>query len=95
MTSLSRTIRIGTATFAIAVATAAFPAAAAAQPSSDQPDEPTTADAAPGAETEEGGAIVVTGSRIRRDPLDQDQPVVFVDRQDIDRTGLTSTAEVL
>ncbi|HEV2865617.1 MAG TPA: TonB-dependent receptor, partial [Allosphingosinicella sp.] len=47
------------------------------------------------AETEEGGAIVVTGSRIRRDPLDQDQPVVFVDRQDIDRTGLTSTAEVL
>ena len=40
-------------------------------------------------------SIVVTGSRIRRDPLDQDQPVVFVDRADIDRTGLTSTAEVL
>ena len=39
--------------------------------------------------------IVVTGSRIRRDPLDQDQPVIFVDRADIDRTGLTSTAEVL
>ena len=40
-------------------------------------------------------AIVVTGSRIRRDPLDQDNPVVFVDRDDIDRTGLTSVAEVL
>ena len=39
--------------------------------------------------------IVVTGSRIRRDPLDQDQPVTFVDRADIDRTGLTSTADVL
>ena len=40
-------------------------------------------------------AIVVTGSRIRRDPLDQDNPVVFVDRDAIDRTGLTSVAEVL
>ena len=39
--------------------------------------------------------VVVTGSRIRRDPLDQNQPVVFVDRADIDRTGLTSTADVL
>jgi len=39
--------------------------------------------------------IVVTGSRIRRDPLDQEQPVVFVDREDLDRTGLTSAAEIL
>ena len=39
--------------------------------------------------------IIVTGSRIRRDPLDQDQPVVFVDRTDIDRTGLTSAADIL
>ncbi len=95
MISLSRRMRFGAATFAIAVATAALPVAAHAQPSSDQPDEPVTSDAGPGAETEEGEAILVTGSRIRRDPLDQDQPVVFVDREDIDRTGLTSTAEVL
>ncbi|HWT12795.1 MAG TPA: TonB-dependent receptor, partial [Allosphingosinicella sp.] len=94
MTSLSRNIRIGAATFAIAVASLAMPAAALAQPSSDQPDEPIVGDAGPAA-TEDDQAILVTGSRIRRDPLDQDQPVVFVDRQDIDRTGLVSTAEVL
>lgn len=47
--------------------------------------------------TASGGeeAIVITGSRIRRDPLDQNQPVVFVDRTDIDRTGLNSAADVL
>jgi iron complex outermembrane receptor protein len=39
--------------------------------------------------------IVVTGSRIRRDPLDQDQPIVFVDQEDIARTGLSSAADVL
>lgn len=40
-------------------------------------------------------AIVVTGSRIRRDPLSQDAPIVFVDKSDIERTGLTSVADVL
>ena len=93
MSILSRTIRVGTAPFAIAVATAGFSVPAVAQPSTVQPDEPpaeASTQAAPGEQ-----AILVTGSRIRRDPLDQDQPVVFVDRQDIDRTGLVSTAEVL
>jgi iron complex outermembrane receptor protein len=94
MTRLSRTIRIGTASMAIAVAIGTH-STALAQPTTDQPDPPIQEDAAPGAETEEGQAIVVTGSRIRRDPLDQEQPVVFVDRQDLDRTGLTSTAEAL
>ncbi|MGE0740498.1 MAG: TonB-dependent receptor [Hyphomonadaceae bacterium] len=39
--------------------------------------------------------IVVTGSRIRTDPLAQDQPVTFVGDEDIARTGLSSTADVL
>jgi iron complex outermembrane receptor protein len=46
-------------------------------------------------ETESGGDIIVTGSRIRRDPLDQDSPVVTVDQSAIQRTGLSSVADVL
>jgi iron complex outermembrane recepter protein len=40
-------------------------------------------------------SIIVTGSRIRRDPLTLDAPVTFVDRTTIDRTGLSSIADVL
>ena len=75
-------LRASTAIAAVALSISFAPAPAAAQ---DTP-APAAANDAP---------IVVTGSRIRRDPLDQDQPVVFVDRADIDRTGLSSTAEVL
>lgn len=53
---------------------------------------------AEGASTGEGSdmdAIIVTGSRIRRDPLDQDKPVVTVDQEAIARTGLSSIADVL
>lgn len=39
--------------------------------------------------------IVVTGSRIRRDPLSQDSPIVFVDQEDIAKTGLNSVNDVL
>jgi iron complex outermembrane receptor protein len=39
--------------------------------------------------------IVVTGSRIRRDPLSLDAPVVFVDQADIAKTGLNSVNDVL
>jgi iron complex outermembrane receptor protein len=41
------------------------------------------------------GEIIVTGSRIRHNPLDQPSPVTFVDKTDIDRTGLSSIADVL
>ncbi|PZU60190.1 MAG: TonB-dependent receptor [Sphingobium sp.] len=44
---------------------------------------------------DESDAIIVTGSRIRRDPLDQDKPVTTVDQETIARTGLTSIADVL
>lgn len=40
-------------------------------------------------------AIVVTGSRIRRNPLDQDAPVTFIDEDAIARTGLNSINDVL
>ena len=42
-----------------------------------------------------GQEIVVTGSRIRRDPLDQPSPVIVVDDAAIARTGLSSIADVL
>ena len=43
----------------------------------------------------EGDMIIVTGSRIRRDPLDQPSPVVVVDSTSIARTGLSAVADVL
>ena len=89
MFSRSRQLRFGTATAALMLGATGLATPAWAQPSTDQPDQPTTQQA------QGEQSIVITGSRIRRDPLDQDQPVVFVDREDIDRTGLTSTAEVL
>src|SRR5690348_9277306 len=88
MTTISRTLRSASATFAIAAGLAAWSDPALAQPPAAPPA------AAPAAD-QNGQSIVVTGSRIRRDPLDQAQPVTFVDRADLDRTGLTSTAEVL
>lgn len=42
-----------------------------------------------------GEQIVVTGSRIRRDPLSQDAPITFVDQEDIAKTGLNSINDVL
>ncbi|CAN5429466.1 TonB-dependent receptor [soil metagenome] len=43
----------------------------------------------------DAGDIVVTGSRIRRDPLDSDKPVITVDQSAIGKTGLSSIADVL
>jgi iron complex outermembrane receptor protein len=39
--------------------------------------------------------LVVTGSRIRVSPLDQDQPIVQIDQEAIAKTGLTSMVDVL
>jgi iron complex outermembrane receptor protein len=58
------------------------------------PDVPVQIDAQ-GDPVAPGQEIVVTGSRIRRDPLSQDAPVVFVDRDDIAKTGLNSINDVL
>ncbi|PZU08003.1 TonB-dependent receptor [Sphingomonas sp.] len=40
-------------------------------------------------------AIIVTGSRIRRDPLDNPSPVITLDQNTLAQTGLTSVADVL
>lgn len=48
-------------------------------------------------EPQEGATetVVVTGSRIRHDPLNQPSPIVSVTDEDIAKTGLTSVADVL
>ena len=43
----------------------------------------------------DNGEIVVTGSRIRRDPLNQSSPVVTLDQNAIAQTGLSAIADVL
>ncbi|SDB98733.1 iron complex outermembrane recepter protein [Sphingomonas sp. YR710] len=50
---------------------------------------------APPADEGSASDIIVTGSRIRRDPLTQDTPVVTVDQASLARTGLSSVADVL
>ncbi|CAN5212341.1 TonB-dependent receptor [soil metagenome] len=55
----------------------------------------TTADTPAADEAPEGEAIIVTGSRIRQDPLNQSSPVVTVDQTALARTGLSAVADVL
>src|SRR4249919_2866200 len=71
---------------AIAVVTGMSSTAAYAQ--STAPDAATSSD-------EPVGEIVVTGSRIRRDPLNDPSPVVRLDNEAIAQTGLSSVADVL
>ena len=87
MSDKNTNLRSACASLAIATALLAAPAWA----QSSQPDEPVT----PQANTQTGESIVVTGSRIRRNPLDQDAPVVFVDQDDMAKTGLNSVNDVL
>ncbi|WP_031238312.1 TonB-dependent receptor domain-containing protein [Asticcacaulis sp. AC466] len=53
-----------------------------------------TADPAPAAD-DNAVEIVVTGSRIRRDPVRQAAPITHLDQADIKRTGLTSLTDIL
>ncbi|MCC2977084.1 TonB-dependent receptor [Sphingomonas sp. PL-96] len=79
-------LRLMAGTGVLALALAGGTAVEAQAQSSPETDE---------AASGEGEGIVVTGSRIRRNPLDQSAPVTGVDRADIDRTGLSSIADVL
>ena len=81
-------LRSGAGLFALMIGSAA-----AAQSTLPPPDAPETPAAV--SEPAPGGEIVVTGSRIRRDPLSQEQPIVFVDEADIAKTGLNSVNDVL
>ena len=82
-------LRAGTALFTFAIATAA--AAQDTVPPPDIAQNPSTQ----AQEPSPSGDIVITGSRIRRDPLAQDSPITFVDQQDIAKTGLNSINDVL
>jgi iron complex outermembrane receptor protein len=92
--TFSSALHCRTAALALIAACAVSPAWA--QPGTAAPGLPPVGNEATAAQgNQQGDAIIITGSRIRRDPLSQDQPVTFVDRADIDRTGLTSIADVL
>ena len=75
-----------------ALAFVAFASEASAQ---DVAVGPAAAAGAVANEGAPGGEIVVTGSRIRRDPLNNDAPVVTLDQQSLAKTGLTSVGDVL
>ena len=79
--------RSGSALFALMIASAAT--AQSTLPPPDAAENPAQAGETAGEE------IVVTGSRIRRDPLSQEAPIVFVDADDIAKTGLNSVNDVL
>ena len=89
MTRMPFALRAGTALAAVAIATSA--GAQSTQPPPDVAETPSTTSQEP----TEGGDIVVTGSRIRRDPLSQDAPIVFVDQEDMAKTGLSSVNDIL
>jgi iron complex outermembrane receptor protein len=88
MKRIDTVLRAGVAIAALAVGTQA-----GAQSSVPPPDAAQTP-AAQGAPVT-GGEIVITGSRIRHNPLDQASPIVFIDQQDIQKTGLNSINDVL
>ncbi len=77
-----------------ALAMVAASASAAAQSTLPPPDVEETPSTDAGA-ADSKGDIVITGSRIRRDPLQQDAPITFVDKSDIEKTGRNSVSEVL
>jgi iron complex outermembrane receptor protein len=83
-------LRAGVA-FAALASGSAVAEAQSVQPPPDVQD----AQASPNTQPSPQGEIVVTGSRIRRNPLDLDAPRVFVDQQDIQKTGLNSINDVL
>jgi len=70
-------------------------ASAAEAQSTLPPPDVQNAQAGPSDQPDRIGEIVVTGSRIRRNPLDLDAPRVFIDDQDIKKTGLNSVNDVL
>ena len=56
---------------------------------------PAQAQTAPADEEKSGEDIIVTGSRIRQDPLSQSSPVTSLSGEDLSRTGLSAVADVL
>jgi len=88
-------IRTNTALRASVAFAALIGGATAAQAQDIQPPADAAQTPASAAPATPAGDIVITGSRIRRNPLDLDAPRVFVDAQDIAKTGLSSINDVL
>jgi iron complex outermembrane receptor protein len=86
-------LRAGVAFIALAVGGAAAEAQSTLPPPNVVTGQAPPAEAAPSARG--AGEIVITGSRIRRNPLDLNAPRVFVDQADIQKTGLNSVNDVL
>lgn len=86
-------LRSGVALLAVVSVTSAAQAQSALPPPEVEAGQ--ASQAAPSEEKDRQGDIVITGSRIRHNPLDQDQPITFVDKSDIEKTGLNSVSEVL
>lgn len=89
MTNKQLYFRAGVSLGALILSTGAI--AQSSLPPAEAAQSPATAAQEPASDE----AIIITGSRIRRDPLSQDSPVTFVDRSDIDKTGLNSINDVL
>src|SRR6476661_7629648 len=90
MTSSKWTLRTG-----VALATFGALGGTAVAQSTLPPPDVANAQAQPSNQTDRQGDIVITGSRIRHNPLDQKSPITFVDKTDIEKTGLNSVSEVL
>jgi iron complex outermembrane recepter protein len=76
--------RIWNSVSALAITAVLLPAGIAHAQAAAAPDEATTVE-----------EILVTGSRIRTSPLERTQPVVEIDQDVIEKTGITSTADLL
>jgi iron complex outermembrane receptor protein len=66
-----------------------------APPAQDPDAEVTGIGEEEGVAEPEGEVIVVTGSRIRTDPLDKQAPVLQLTREELERSGLTSVGDIL
>ena len=88
MKRIETVLRASVATVAIIGVASAAQAQSPVRPPDAQPAQATPPNT-PATE------IIVTGSRIRHNPLDQDAPIVFVDQQDILKTGLNNVNDVL
>ena len=88
-------IRTNTALRAGVAFAALIGGSTAAQAQTTQPPADVSQTPASAAPPSSQGDIVITGSRIRRNPLDLNAPRVFLDQQDIAKTGLSSINDVL